>query len=55
VISWSTTWAGGRYQLYPNVDPTAGMVTVHEQRVGQHLVPVHAGTITFVVTSTVFL
>ncbi|MBA3452708.1 MAG: hypothetical protein H0T42_06435 [Deltaproteobacteria bacterium] len=52
------TWqagAGGRYILFPNVDPTAGMVTLIGDYMGDHVVPVEAGKITFAAISIVFL
>lgn len=55
-VTWTPTNSmGGRYKLFPNVDPTTGTVTLDGDYSGQHTVPVVAGKITFVVTSTVYL
>ena len=54
----TVTWApggGGRYLLFPNVDPTAGEVMVIGDLSGPHTVPVVAGKITFVAAAWYFL
>ncbi len=47
--------AAGRMVLFPNVDPTAGSITVIGDLSGQHTVPVEAGKITFLGLAWVFL
>lgn len=47
--------AEGRYILFPNVDPTAGSVTLIGDLSGEHTVPVAAGKITFAALDVVFL
>lgn len=52
------TWTaanGGRYVLFPNVDPTAGQVMVIGDLSGPHTVPVAAGKLTLVAASWFFL
>jgi hypothetical protein len=57
-MSGTITWeagSSGRYILFPNVDPTAGTVTLDGDYSGQHTVPVAAGKITLAAISIVYL
>ncbi len=52
--TWTTS-GGGRYVLFPNVDPTAGTISLIGDTSGQHTIPVEAGKLSFAALYTIFL